>query len=674
MSMNAPKRATSAVFLFADPASIFAAQAATKLAALQFQVERIDAGSRPTSEPSASVIVVEQPADLERLRARLEQSMMPVLVLTATRELAAAVLPLLEAWHDLAPVAESPGTIAWRLQRLIDLSRRSAVGLAALDPLTGLLNRNAFERQVRGTIEAPAPGEATGLLMLDLDGFKSINDRLGYAVGDRVLRSIGTLLTRRAAAGDLVARLGGDEFACLMKRWGPEEVRRDVGRLLSSIGTFAFPEMVADPSLPRLTASAGLTYLRPAIDLDRLMMEADIATYQAKANGRNRLELFGPLDDVEAQSTGDLRLRHIENVAQISAQRLVGMIKLNNRKLLEDANRKANLCAVTGLFSRQYLDARLPREINAANLQGSALSIALIDLDHFGEINRTYGWPTGDRALKALSDVVRACVRSTDWVARYAGDEFLVVMPDTALDAAAQVAERVRQAFEAKVIESFDGRHFSRTLSACVAQLSRDVESAKGFVNVASEALKGKPAGRNQIVRATRAALSVKADAEGEESVAPAEDPFNLARFVEAQSGGVYERALEELRGGRKSSHWMWFVFPQIFGLGYSARAVHYGIRGLDETRAYLAHPVLGRRLRECAQVLKALDSRHSVDDVFAYPDDLKLRSCLTLFAEVAEPLSVFVQLIDKYFGGVRDELTLAKLRRSTEAKKRWDG
>jgi diguanylate cyclase (GGDEF)-like protein len=395
------------------------------------------------------------------------------------------------------------------------------------------------------------------------------------------------------------------------------------------------------------------------------MMEADIATYQAKANGRNRLELFGPLDDAEAQSTGDLQLRHIENVAQISAQRLVGMIKLNNRKLLEDANRKANLCAVTGLFSRQYLDARLPREMNAASLRGSALSIALIDLDHFGEINRTYGWPTGDRALKALADVARACVRSTDWVARYAGDEFLIVMPDTALDAAAQVAERVRQAFEASVIESFDGRHFSRTLSACVAQLSRDVENAKGFVNVASEALKGKPAGRNRVVRATRVSSEAATDAQGEESVVPAEDPFNLARFLEAQSGGVYEQALAELRSGRKSSHWMWFVFPQILGLGYSARAVQYGIRGLDETRAYLAHPVLGRRLRECAQVLKTLDSRHSVDDVFAYPDDLKLRSCLTLFAEVAEPVSVFAQLIDRYFGGVRDELTLAKLRRS---------
>lgn len=139
------------------------------------------------------------------------------------------------------------------------------------------------------------------------------------------------------------------------------------------------------------------------------------------------------------------------------------------------------------------------------------------------------------------------------------------------------------------------------------------------------------------------------------------EDPFDLGRFVETQAG-VHERALAELRAGRKRSHWMWFVFPQLQGLGHSAMAQRYGIGGLDEARAYLAHPLLGARLRECAAAIEGLDSRLSAHDIFGSPDDLKLRSSLTLFARAAGDGSVFGRLLDRYFGGRPDELTVARL------------
>jgi uncharacterized protein (DUF1810 family) len=138
---------------------------------------------------------------------------------------------------------------------------------------------------------------------------------------------------------------------------------------------------------------------------------------------------------------------------------------------------------------------------------------------------------------------------------------------------------------------------------------------------------------------------------------------FDFQRFVEAQSGGVHERAVAELRSGRKQSHWMWFVFPQLTGLGHSAVAIRYGISGIDEARAYLAHPVLGARLRECAATLEALDPRHSAFDIFRSPDDLKLRSSLTLFAQAAGPGSIFERLLAKYFNGQGDDLTLAMLQ-----------
>lgn len=141
-------------------------------------------------------------------------------------------------------------------------------------------------------------------------------------------------------------------------------------------------------------------------------------------------------------------------------------------------------------------------------------------------------------------------------------------------------------------------------------------------------------------------------------SVTP--DPQLLERFLYAQEG-VYDSALAELRAGRKRSHWMWFIFPQLAGLGHSATAHYYAIRNLTEARNYLAHPVLGVRLRECGRALLAVEGR-TAHEIFGHPDDLKLRSSLTLFALVDEADSIFVQLLEKYYGGERDAATLRLL------------
>jgi uncharacterized protein (DUF1810 family) len=139
------------------------------------------------------------------------------------------------------------------------------------------------------------------------------------------------------------------------------------------------------------------------------------------------------------------------------------------------------------------------------------------------------------------------------------------------------------------------------------------------------------------------------------------EGRFNLQRFVEAQAG-VIERVYAELRAGQKRSHWMWFVFPQIRGLGASEMAMRYAISGLEETRAYLDHPVLGPRLQECAGIVVGLDGR-TIEEIFGYPDDLKFHSSMTLFAEAANPSEwVFEKALMKYFGGKADGATLARL------------
>lgn len=138
-------------------------------------------------------------------------------------------------------------------------------------------------------------------------------------------------------------------------------------------------------------------------------------------------------------------------------------------------------------------------------------------------------------------------------------------------------------------------------------------------------------------------------------------DPFDLRRFVAAQDP-VYATVLDELRDGRKRSHWMWFVFPQLRGLGSSPTAVRFGISSIDEARAYLADELLGGRLRECARLISRVDGR-SAQDIFGWPDEAKLRSSMTLFARAAdEDADVFVAVLEKFYGGEEDAATVARL------------
>jgi uncharacterized protein (DUF1810 family) len=137
-------------------------------------------------------------------------------------------------------------------------------------------------------------------------------------------------------------------------------------------------------------------------------------------------------------------------------------------------------------------------------------------------------------------------------------------------------------------------------------------------------------------------------------------DPFDLQRFVDAQEQ-VYDRVLGELRAGRKRSHWIWFIFPQVAGLGSSPTAARYAISSLDEARAYLRHALLGPRLHECAQLVNAVQGR-SIGEIFGWPDDLKVRSSMTLFARATDNNQDFVQLLERYYDGGEDALTLEKL------------
>lgn len=138
------------------------------------------------------------------------------------------------------------------------------------------------------------------------------------------------------------------------------------------------------------------------------------------------------------------------------------------------------------------------------------------------------------------------------------------------------------------------------------------------------------------------------------------DDRFQLQRFVDAQQP-VYETVLGELRDGRKRTHWMWFIFPQVAGLGHSITAQRFALSSLDEASAYLAHRMLGVRLRECTALVAGIEGR-SIAEIFGYPDDMKFHSSMTLFAQVARGEPIFAACLHKYFGGEPDPQTLARL------------
>ena len=143
-------------------------------------------------------------------------------------------------------------------------------------------------------------------------------------------------------------------------------------------------------------------------------------------------------------------------------------------------------------------------------------------------------------------------------------------------------------------------------------------------------------------------------------SVTKQTDPYNLERFVQAQSS-VYEEVVSELKNGAKASHWMWFIFPQIKGLGRSPTSIEFAISSLDEARAYLHHPVLGARLKECTRLVHRTQGR-SIEQIFGYPDNMKFHSSMTLFAQVSPDNDIFTKALQKYFQGAPDQPTLDRL------------
>ena len=419
---------------------------------------------------------------------------LPAVLLVDTVEQETAILAWLRHGDDLCRRDALARQLGSRLRRCLPAGG-TARG-SHLDSLTGVADRRGFHERAKTLLAAREAGESLCLVLLNLDSFKRINDQWGHDAGDHLLREVGHLLRRYALGAGLVARLSGDGFAILLR--GDLEQGAALAEFLrDQLATHPFGGETAPI---RLTASFGVVARSGSIPVETLLQETERCLYAAKEQGRNRVVTAAEFDALAEANGQDALIADFENRLRVLASRVTGALVLNARHLARQYRAEADHDGLTGLFNRRYLDRLLPRELDKSRQHARRLTLALLDLDQFGAINKTYGFPTGDRALRAAVAVLQAGIRAGDWVARYGGEEFCAVMPDTDLAAGRQVAERIRSALSAETVHAYDGRPFRVTASIGVVELGPEDADPVALCQRASDRVQeAKRGGRNRI-------------------------------------------------------------------------------------------------------------------------------------------------------------------------------
>lgn len=439
---------------------------------------------------------------MEALTAAYQDDSQPTLVIVRTREQEVEVFGFLRDGDDVCRDDAPLASIAARLHRILRRSWQVQLeSTRRLDPLTGVLSRWAFNEEMVLYFDSymSFSSETRALVMLDLDWFKRINDVYGHGVGDKILQEVARLLMEEIGPGDKVGRLGGEEFVLLISRYNVPTVLDSVDKIRQRLANHEFKSANDDCKF-YVTASFGLAVLGSQPQIEESFKQADMALYQAKENGRNNVVCFESMLDPEASADTDLHIQHFENVARVVNERMTNLITFLGRRLIETAREEANNDALTQLHNRRYFDNRLSREFETAKKHGRLLTVALMDIDHFHDVNITHGWPTGDHVLRIFSKIASENIRLVDWLARYGGEEFCLVMLDTSLDEGIAIADRIRVATAETNVCSLDHKPVRLTVSIGVATMVDDIESPVSLVQKASQALiDAKNLGRNRV-------------------------------------------------------------------------------------------------------------------------------------------------------------------------------
>jgi diguanylate cyclase (GGDEF)-like protein len=428
------------------------------------------------------------------------QKAVPTVVIVADTAQESAVLPQLRIGDDLCLRDNAEVQLVHRLIRVAARSEQFSIRESDtpmfLDPLTGLQNRHAFFLSYYDTVRDAGPDSPYSLMLIDLDGFKEINDRFGHSAGDAVLSSVGEILRRvcRGAAG--ICRFGGDEFLVASKV-GREQIYAMAEFLVREIGGTSFLEGQAEQMV---TVSIGAATSFGEHSGDELMQEVDRNMYAAKKQGKNRV-VASESFLLEAEKAGeDPQVVDFENRVRVLTEKLVEGLMYRGKSLARHYKEEADHDGLTGLYIRRYFDRRFSRDFEKARSAGRPLALLFLDIDHFGQVNKTYGFPTGDKALRFVAGVLKDSMRVVDWVARYGGEELCAVMPDTTLQEAVAVAERVRRRIEDGRVSAYDGRIVSLTASLGAGVLVPEDADIVDFVQrVGDKTREAKASGRNAV-------------------------------------------------------------------------------------------------------------------------------------------------------------------------------
>jgi len=444
----------------------------------------------------AELIVLESSAfeTLEHCRHTYQNLAPSVLLIVRPGELA-DVLGWLRNKDDVCVTTVPPSLVAHRIRRLAD-SRGKLI-----DSLTGVFARTHLVSVLQQCSEDACRQRPVSLVLADLDHFKAINDRHGHAVGDYVLEQCGAMLRSICGPGELAARSGGQEFAVLARE-DADRAYQLADRIRQEISAWPM-----DGGLS-VTLSLGVATAYERTAARSLFRQADEALYAAKAQGRNVTVSYPDVQSASLQAGEDVAVTGLENRARVLAERVANFITRRSKRLLQNMRAEAETDALTRFYTRRYLDRRLSAEFDRVARRSGKLTVALIDVDHFGRVNKVHGWPTGDKVLREVCDVIRKHVRSSDWIGRYGGEEFCVVMPHTTLEEACAVLQRVRVAVAAAKLRSTSGSPVSVTLSIGVAICGeQDDEPAALLERASAQTLAAKRAGRD-CLRADQGTMS----------------------------------------------------------------------------------------------------------------------------------------------------------------------
>jgi diguanylate cyclase (GGDEF)-like protein len=373
------------------------------------------------------------------------------------------------------------------------LSKLRFAQLQQIDSLTGVRRREGILDYLRAWAVTPHPSRALSLILADVDHFQEFNDRWGIDAGDDALQEFGRLLRRTAHESPMIARWGGQQFALVLL--DEESV---ANRLAERICEETSSKSHANGR--KFSVSLGVASLQQAGNCQRLLQLAEEALFAAKAKGRNRVECYESLQTTSVLEGDDLDLIGLENRSRVLAERITSFVAERRRTILQNLRREADTDGLTEFFTRRYLDRRLECQLRRANAQDERLTIALIDLDHFGQINKQFGWPTGDKVLRDISRMIRNNLRSTDWVGRYGGEEFCVVMHDTSAEQAAIACERLRVMVAQETFRTTSAESICVTLSVGIAECSsNDLHVSHLIERASQQTLHAKNSGRNRV-------------------------------------------------------------------------------------------------------------------------------------------------------------------------------